>query len=85
MLVNVGVSMEMWSGGKFKATFHRVVFPSPPPANMAEESGVVLPGRKSVVFFMIPDLPTVSPSSRPVLLAASNPFARFVSFVTCSF
>lgn len=28
MLVNVGVSMEAWSGGQFKATYHRVRRPS---------------------------------------------------------
>ncbi|KAK8869510.1 hypothetical protein IAR55_000075 [Kwoniella newhampshirensis] len=51
ILVNVGASMEIWSGGQFKATWHRVVCPSPP--DLAP--GEVLPGRKSVVFFMIPN------------------------------
>ncbi|WVQ81068.1 hypothetical protein IAT38_003190 [Cryptococcus sp. DSM 104549] len=51
ILVNVGASMEIWSGGQFKATWHRVVCPNPP--NLP--SGEALPGRKSVVFFMIPN------------------------------
>nr|XP_031861064.1 uncharacterized protein CI109_003424 [Kwoniella shandongensis]KAA5528136.1 hypothetical protein CI109_003424 [Kwoniella shandongensis] len=51
ILVNVGASMEIWSGGQFKATWHRVVCPNPP--DLA--AGQVLPGRKSVVFFMIPN------------------------------
>ena len=27
VLVNVGLAMELWSGGAYKATMHRVVFP----------------------------------------------------------
>jgi hypothetical protein len=48
--------MEIWSGTQFRATWHRVVCPNPPDL----EPGQVLPGRKSVVFFMIPNHDVVS-------------------------
>ncbi|ORY35920.1 hypothetical protein BCR39DRAFT_39905 [Naematelia encephala] len=67
ILVNVGVSMEIWSGSQFKATWHRVVCPNPPEL----AAGEVLPGRKSVVFFMIPDhnvmLTPIDKSGRPAV------------------
>ncbi|RSH82184.1 hypothetical protein EHS25_006117 [Saitozyma podzolica] len=67
ILVNVGVSMEIWSGTQFRATWHRVVCPNPPDL----EPGQVLPGRKSVVFFMIPNhdvlLTPIDASGRPAV------------------
>ena len=42
--------MDIWSGGQFKATWHRVVCP---PGDMVK-------GRRSTVFFMIPDNEVVS-------------------------
>ena len=45
--------MELWSGGAYKATLHRVVFPAPP-----KEDG--LKGRYSVTYFVQPDDDVVS-------------------------
>lgn len=49
--------MQVWSGDKFKATYHRVIFPT---SSNPVPAGTPLPGRKSVVFFAIPDNDTVS-------------------------
>ncbi|ORY25332.1 hypothetical protein BCR39DRAFT_544332 [Naematelia encephala] len=43
-LVNVGLAMELWSGGTYKATLHRVVFPE-------EETE----DRWSIAYFVQPD------------------------------
>ena len=47
-LINVGLAMELWSGGAYKATLHRVVFP---PA----KEGQALESRYSITYFVQPD------------------------------
>jgi isopenicillin N synthase-like dioxygenase len=76
-LINVGLAMELWSGGAYKATLHRVVFP---PA----KEGEGLQGRYSVTYFVQPDDQVVRPASssardvsnvqeiRPVLQGGAN-------------
>ena len=45
-LVNVGLAMELWSGGAYRATLHRVVFP---------EGQDDLKDRFSLAYFVQPD------------------------------
>lgn len=59
-LVNVGLAMELWSGGAYKATLHRVVFPPP-------KAGQELEGRYSMTLFVQPDDEVVSFSLHPSL------------------
>ncbi|KAK1926686.1 hypothetical protein DB88DRAFT_508775 [Papiliotrema laurentii] len=61
-LINVGLAMELWSGGAYKATLHRVVFP---PA----KEGEGLQGRYSVTYFVQPDDQV---EIRPVLQGGAN-------------
>ncbi|CAD6570347.1 MAG: hypothetical protein TREMPRED_005736 [Tremellales sp. Tagirdzhanova-0007] len=49
-LVNVGLAMELWSGGAYKATLHRVIFPQPS-THHAER----LPDRYTFAYFVQPD------------------------------
>ncbi|WRT65087.1 uncharacterized protein IL334_002029 [Kwoniella shivajii] len=49
-LVNVGLGMELWSNGMYKATLHRVIFP----VSEGEKSGTTK-DRYSMAFFVQPD------------------------------
>jgi isopenicillin N synthase-like dioxygenase len=42
--------MELWSGGAYKATLHRVVFPTPKDGTIED-----LEGRYSIAYFVQPD------------------------------
>ncbi|WWD00238.1 hypothetical protein V866_007147 [Kwoniella sp. B9012] len=56
-LVNVGLAMEFWSSGIYKATVHRVVFPNSPssPSKQDQENEAGLADRYSLAFFVQPD------------------------------
>jgi isopenicillin N synthase-like dioxygenase len=51
-LVNVGLGMELWSSGTYKATLHRVIFP--------EHQREALDDRYTLGFFVQPDDDVVS-------------------------
>lgn len=65
-IVNVGLAMELWSSGVYKATMHRVIFPTKPEQESQpdeqEEGG--LGDRYSLAYFVQPDDDVVCPSSR---------------------
>ena len=48
-LVNVGLAMESWSGGAYKATLHRVIFPEP------KDGEGALKDRYTFAYFVQPD------------------------------
>ncbi|KAK8846702.1 hypothetical protein IAR55_005789 [Kwoniella newhampshirensis] len=53
-LVNVGLGMELWSSGMYRATLHRVIFPSPSEEEIkAAQEG--LADRYTLAFFVQPD------------------------------
>ncbi|ORY88055.1 hypothetical protein BCR35DRAFT_338204 [Leucosporidium creatinivorum] len=52
VLINVGLALETWTNGLYKANLHRVVFPT-----TAESNG--FPGRRSIAFFSQPRLEVV--------------------------
>jgi hypothetical protein len=55
-LVNVGLAMELWSGGIYKATLHRVIFPKP-------IEGEEMKDRYTFAYFVQPDDDVVCPKS----------------------
>lgn len=57
-LVNIGLIMEVWSGGQYRATLHRVIFPKPAEEEAAEE----LVDRYTIAYFVQPDGDVVSHS-----------------------
>jgi hypothetical protein len=61
-LVNVGLAMELWSSGVYKATMHRVIFPTKPAEaeGLDGGSGVGLGDRYSLAYFVQPDDDVVS-------------------------
>lgn len=61
-LVNVGLAMELWSGGAYKATLHRVVFPTPKEGTVED-----LDGRYSIAYFVQPDDEVVGCVDRSVM------------------
>nr|XP_031861852.1 uncharacterized protein CI109_002681 [Kwoniella shandongensis]KAA5528924.1 hypothetical protein CI109_002681 [Kwoniella shandongensis] len=52
-LVNVGLGMELWSSGMYRATLHRVIFPTPSSKEVESEEGLV--DRYTLGFFVQPD------------------------------
>jgi isopenicillin N synthase-like dioxygenase len=52
-LVNVGLAMELWSGGIYKATLHRVIFPK-------AIDGEEMKDRYTFAYFVQPDDEVVS-------------------------
>ncbi|KAM0750482.1 Clavaminate synthase-like protein [Meredithblackwellia eburnea MCA 4105] len=57
VLVNVGLALELWTGGMFQATLHRVVM-----HNAADGS---FQGRKSIAFFVQPEDSVVFDTIQP--------------------
>jgi hypothetical protein len=60
--------MELWSGGAYKATLHRVVFPTP-----KEGTSEDLEGRYSIAYFVQPDDEVVSCVDRRVMRKEIQP------------
>ncbi|KAL7424584.1 hypothetical protein Q5752_000268 [Cryptotrichosporon argae] len=56
-LVNVGLGMELWSGSNYKATMHRVIFPTRPARQPGSEAPDVegLRDRYTLAYFVQPD------------------------------
>ncbi|KAL8292557.1 hypothetical protein RQP46_001169 [Phenoliferia psychrophenolica] len=73
VLVNVGLALEKWTGGQFKATLHRVVVHGMPDGSFL--------GRKSIAFFVQPEdsvvFNTIQPDGRIVATEGSLTSKQF--------
>lgn len=81
LLVNIGDALELWSGARFKSTLHRVVLPTPVPAEG-------YPERYSIAWFNQPtpsaSLLTVVPVSdiTESEFASRSPQPKLLTFLT---
>ncbi|GAA5833785.1 hypothetical protein JCM5353_003315 [Sporobolomyces roseus] len=69
LLVNIGDALELWTGANFKSTLHRVVLPTPIPAQG-------IPERFSIAYFNQPSPQASLKTVVPVSSISQNDLAR---------
>ncbi|GAA5952856.1 hypothetical protein JCM3765_002987 [Sporobolomyces pararoseus] len=69
MLVNIGDALELWTGANYKSTLHRVILPTPLPAEG-------IPERFSIAYFNQPSPEASLKTVVPVSSVSANDLAR---------